>query len=393
MKPNKWVFAAVGAGLVAFAGYRFVSTPDKAAAEGKKAKGAPTVLVTKVQQSDVPVEIEATGQVAPLQLVEVRPQIAGQVKQVLIREGQMVSAGQPLFLLEDGSERAELEKARAQKSRDEAQLSDAVRTLTRNRSLQQQNFVSPSAVDSAASTVDTLKAAVAADAAAIRAAEVNLGYRTVRAQIAGRSGAVNVYPGSVVTPAQALPMTTVAQLDPISVGFSVAEQFLPQVFSANQAHTLQVEATLAGSDAGNQTPLQGQLSFIDNTVDSRSGTIRLKAQFDNRRSQLWPGMYVNLRLLAGVHKQALLIPVGAVQNGPNGKFAFVVEADQRLRSVPLTLLAIRNEQAIIRGLAAGTTVVAAGGSQLRPGEKIKPQAAEGKGKSGKSAKARAEAKS
>lgn len=372
MKLNKWFMVLICLGLAGAAVYRYSATPQSAAAP-KKEKAAPVVMVARVLQADVPVEIEATGQVAPLQLVEVRPQSAGQVKKVLIREGQDVRAGQPLFLLEDGSERAALEKARAQKARDEAQLADALRILTRNRSLLQQNYVAPSAVDSAASAVDSLKAAIAADIAAIRAAEVDLAYKTVSAQIAGRSGAISVYPGSVVTPAQATPMTTIAQLDPISASFSIAEQSLPQLFAARAQHQLKVSAVLAGQVADAGVPLQGELSFIDNAVDSRSGTIRLKAQFDNAAGRLWPGMYVNLRLLAGVQKQALLLPVGALQSGPDGKFAFVVGPDKRVRAEPLHLLAIRNEQAIVSGLPAGSLVVAAGGASLRPGDLIKPK--------------------
>lgn len=373
MKNNKWAIAALVAGVAAAGWYGISGQGSKSAPQAGKPKGPPTVLVVRAQQGDVPVEIEATGQVAPLQLVEVRPQIAGQVKKVLIREGQNVSAGQPLFLLEDGSERAALEKARAQKTRDEAQLADAQRTLARNRSLQQQNYVAPSAVDSAASAVDSLKAAIAADVAAIRSAEVDLAYKTVSAQIAGRSGAINVYPGSVVTPAQATPMTSIAQLDPISVSFTIAEQSLAQVFAANAQHQLQVSAMLAGQAGAADQPLQGRLSFIDNSVDSRSGTIRLKAQFDNAAGKLWPGMYVNLKLLAGVQKQALLLPVAAVQSGPDGKFAFVVGSDNRLRAQPLSLLAIRNEQAVVGGLPPGAVVVAAGGANLRPGDAIKPK--------------------
>ena len=369
MKQSKWVWGIVVVAL-AWGGYRLAKGPQSPV-EAKKEKGPPSVLVIMVRQGDVPLEIEATGQVAPLQLVEVRPQIAGQVRKVLIREGQDVRVGQPLFQLEDGSERAALEKARAQKARDEAQLADAQRILMRNRSLQQQNFVAPSAVDSAASTVDSLKAAIAADIAAIRAAEVDLAYKTVTAQISGRSGAINVFPGSVVTPTQATPMTTIAQLDPISVSFNIAESALPQLFAAKSQQQLKVRASLMDAAAADE--LLGQLSFIDNAVDSRSGTIRIKAQFDNRTGKLWPGMYVHLRLQAGVQKQALLLPVGAVQSGPDGKFAFVLGADNRLQAQPLTLLAIHNEQAIVNGLPAGSVVVAGSGVNLRPGDQIKPK--------------------
>jgi RND family efflux transporter MFP subunit len=166
-------------------------------------------------------------------------------------------------------------------------------------------------------------------------------------------------------------MTTIAQLDPISVSFNIAESALPQLFAAKSQQQLKVRASLVEAAAADE--LLGQLSFIDNAVDSRSGTIRIKAQFDNRAGKLWPGMYVHLRLQAGVQKQALLLPVGAVQNGPDGKFAFVLGADNRLQAQPLTLLAIRNEQAIVNGLPAGSVVVAGSGVNLRPGDQIKPK--------------------
>ena len=366
MQKHKWLLCLVSGVLLAGCGQPASTLkPDKP-------KAPPSVPVARVLHGDLPQQIGATGQVTPLQLVEVRPQLAGQVKQVLIREGQQVKAGQPLFLLEDGSERAALEKARAQKARNEALLAEAQRTLARNRSLLQQNYVAPSAVDSAASEVDSLKAAIAADSAAIRAAEVELGYRTVSARIGGRSGAIQVYPGSVVTPTQATPMTTIAQLDPIAVGFSVAESALPALLAAGTQRPLPALAWPAGLGA-DAKPLSGRLEFIDNTVDSRSGTIRLKAQFDNAAGRLWPGMYVTLQLQAGVWRDARHLPVTALQSGPDGKFVFVVGAGNKLQPQPVRVLAIRDERAIVSGVAADTPVVAAAGANLRPGDAIKPK--------------------
>lgn len=366
MQKHKWLLCLVSGVLLAGCGQPASTLkPDKP-------KAPPSVPVARVLHGDLPQQIGATGQVTPLQLVEVRPQLAGQVKQVLIREGQQVKAGQPLFLLEDGSERAALEKARAQKARNEALLAEAQRTLARNRSLLQQNYVAPSAVDSAASEVDSLKAAIAADSAAIRAAEVELGYRTVSARIGGRSGAIQVYPGSVVTPTQATPMTTIAQLDPIAVGFSVAESALPALLAAGTQRPLPALAWPAGLGA-DAKPLSGRLEFIDNTVDSRSGTIRLKAQFDNAAGRLWPGMYVTLQLQAGVWRDARHLPVTALQSGPDGKFVFVVGAGNKLQAQPVSVLAIRDERAIVSGVAADTPVVAAAGANLRPGDAIKPK--------------------
>lgn len=325
----------------------------------------PTVEVAPVRQADVPLILQSTGQVTPVQQLEVRPQVSGVVARILVREGQMVSAGNVLFELEAAAERAGLAEARARLQRDRAALEEARRTLDSNRRLQKQGFVAEQVVDNSLSAVKGLEGTVAAGEASIRAAETALGYRTIRAAISGRAGLVNVYPGSVVSLSMATPMVTLTPLDPVTVSFTVPERELPRIVAAWQAGPVAVQARLPGQ----QREWQGRLSFVDSQVDARSGTLRLKAEFSNRDQALWPGVYVNLTLQAGVERNALVIPQPALQTGPDGQFAFVLQ-DSKVRAVPVEVVDIRDQQVIVRGLQPGTAVVVRGGVNVRPGDEV-----------------------
>lgn len=352
---------AVAGGLA----YRFQAGQGKPQDPPKPAVTA--VELAPVSSGAVALLIDATGNVSPLQSVDVKPQVNGVVQQVLIKEGQAVKAGEPLFRLEDGAEQAALAKARALLLKDQAQLADAVRNLKRSESLARDNFLSPSAVDTAQSTVDALRATVASDQAAITAAQVDLGFKSIRAAIPGRAGAINVYPGSVVQPAMATAMVTLAQIDPIAVTFTLPENALPRVFAARTAGTLKVGATLPGSDKR----FEGRITLIDNQVDSKSGTLKLKAEFPNPDAALWPGLYVNVKLDAGIEQGVLTVPATGVQTGPESKFAYVVGQDMVARAQPIELIGVRDGLALVRGLQPGQQVVVNGALNLKPDGKVK----------------------
>lgn len=296
-----------------------------------------------------------------------KPQVSGVVAKVHVKEGQQVTPGQLLFTLDTAAEAAQLKKAQAQLLSDQAQLKNAERDLARSRDLLVKNFVSQSVVDANQSKMDALSATVAADRAQVDAARVALDYKTLRASIGGRIGVIGVYPGTLVQPGMATAMLTITRTHPITATFTLPERNLGAVRNAQAAGTLLVRATLP--DSGDS--VDGKLVFIDSAVDSANGTLTLKAEFANQNGKLWPGQFVNVALDAGRYQQATTIPVAALLTGPEGKFSYTVQADGGVKRVPVELLAIHKEKAIVKGLIAGDTVVSNGGLNLRPGDKVR----------------------
>lgn len=366
---KKRVVAAAIAGLLIAAGaagvYGLKSTDGAA---GQRAKPPIAVGMAKVTTEDLPIELAATGNVTAIEKVEVKPQVSGVVAKVHVKEGQEVAPGQLLFTLDTAAETAQLKKAQAQLLSDQAQLKNAERDLARSRDLLVKNFVSQSVVDANQSKMDALSATVAADRAQVDAARVALDYKTLRASIGGRIGVIGVYPGTLVQPGMASAMLTITRTHPITATFTLPERNLGAVRSAQAAGKLLVRATLPDSGAS----VDGKLVFIDSAVDSANGTLTLKAEFANQDGKLWPGQFVNVALNAGRYQQATTIPVSALLTGPEGKFSYAVQADGAVKRMPVELLAIHKERAIVKGLRAGDTVVSNGGLNLRPGDKVRP---------------------
>lgn len=344
------------------------SDKNKAASPSKKPV---TVEVTTVQTQNVPLELQASGQVLALQTLDVKPPVSGLVAQILFKEGSFVKAGQRLFQLDDAAERAALDRAKAQLTRDQALLADAERVLRDQQKLFEQNFIAAAALESSRHNVDALRAALVGDKAAIHAAEVDVQYKVVNAAIAGRAGVITVVPGSVVSPTMATPMVTLTQTNPIAVTFTVPERELPLVLAAQRAGAVAVTAVLP--DQPQQVHV-GHLSFIDSGVDAKSGTLRLKAEFPNEPATLWPGLFVTLNLQLGIEKNALVLPVAGVQTGPNGQFVYTVGPDKKVKALPVKVLAIRQEQAVVSGLAAGTVVITNGALNVHPGSEVQVKA-------------------
>ena len=365
------VLAAVGAGV-----WYFNQGPSAAAAApGGKAAGGPgggqgatVVNVVVPLRQDVPVVLQASGTVTPVSSVDLHPQTTSTIRKVHIREGQFVKAGQLMFSLDARSENANVEKARAQISRDRAALADLERQYKRSAELFEQKFIARSALDTLRSQVDAARAGLGAGAAALQAEQVAASYSAIRAPMAGRVGAINVFPGSLVQPATSL--TTVTQLDPVNVSFTLPESALADLLAAQRSGAVAVEAS-TGSSAGSAKPVVGKLSFIDNTVDPQAGTIRVKAQFDNRDTQLWPGQYATARITLRTLKDALVIPQAAIITNPRGTSVYVVGPGQQARSVPVARLHSFGVDAAVSGLAGGEQVITEGKQNLRPGAKVR----------------------
>jgi multidrug efflux pump subunit AcrA (membrane-fusion protein) len=395
------------------------------------AASAPPVGVTTVraQVRDLPVLITATGTVAPLSSVDVRPQTTSLITKVHVAEGQFVKAGELLFSLDARADEANVAKARAQLARDEAALADAQRQLKRSQELLAQNFISQGALDTNQTNVQSQAAAVAADKAAMDAARLGLSYTRIVAPSAGRLGAINVFVGSSVQANQTT-LASITQLDPISVAFSLPQRHLADALAALKDGGAAVSAMppesastpapaaatmgmMAASPAGSAASgagrrgdgsrgeggapraeggarparpavaavtavpaLTGRLKFVDNAVDPASGTVKVKAVFDNAAGRLWPGAFVNIAMTASTIKGAVIVPQASIVQSARGTLVFAVQ-DGKAVSRPVQVLYAQGEDAAVSGLKPGERVVLDGRQNVRPGVVVVERAREG----------------
>jgi len=347
------------------------SAPASGAASG--AGGAPvSVTAVRAQKRDVDVMLEATGTVTALNSVDIRPQVSSVITKVNIREGQFVKAGDTLFTLDDRNDQVNLAKAQAQLAKDLAALADAQRQLARNRDLLAQNFVSQGAVDTSQTQVESQQAVVTADKAAIEAARVGLGYNRITAPAAGRAGAINVYAGTTVQPG-GTSLVTITQLAPIAVSFSLPQRNLGDALQTMRAGGGKVMAVLPEG----RTPLAGKLQFVDNSVDANSGTVKVKAQFDNADEALWPGAFVNVRLAVRALKDATVVPQASVIQGPRGTIVYTIDAQNKAVARPIEVVYASGLDAAITGVQPGEKVVVDGRQNLRHGAPVSERAASG----------------
>ena len=352
--------ASPAASFAASAGAPNAAAPNVAAS-------APPVSVTlvRVAQRDMAVQLEANGAVAPLSTVEVRPQMSSVIARVSVREGQFVRAGELLFTLDARADEANVAKVRAQMARDEAALADAQRQLARSRELLAQNFVSQGALDANQTLVESQLAAVAADRAALDAARVSLSYARITAPGPGRVGAINVFPGSSVQANQTT-LVTITQLDPINVAFNLPQRNLQDALAALAAMKGaggEVIATLVES----KESFKGRLQFVDNAVDPASGTVKVKAVFDNKERKLWPGAFVNVRMVVRTLEDALVLPRAALIESARGTIVYVVDREGKAMARPVQLVTAQGDDAVVTGVKAGERVVLDGRQNLRPG--------------------------
>jgi len=331
----------------------------------KAAQPPAVVNVVTPQRQDVAVVQQANGTVTPIRTVDLHPQTTATIRQVHIKEGQFVKQGELMFSLDDRADRANLDKAQAQVERDRASLADLERQYKRSQDLFAQHFIAQSAVDTLHAQVDQARATLQSDIAAARANSVATSYTAIRAPMSGRVGGIGVYPGSLVQPATSL--TTITQLDPITVAFTLPESSLPALLAAQKRGKVDVEA-LPGADLA---PVKGQLSFVDNTVDPQAGTIKVKAEFDNRETTLWPGQYVNTKVVVQTLKNAVVIPQNAIITNAQGTFVYVLEKDRSARLVPVQRMYGAGLDAAVSGLAGTEQVITDGKQNVRPGAKVR----------------------
>jgi multidrug efflux system membrane fusion protein len=331
------------------------------------------VQVAAAVQKPFPVEIGTIGTVTAYATVAVKSRVDGEITEVYLKDGQDVKAGDPLFSIDSRAIRAQLAQAEANLARDQALLTSARREVERQTALVSKNFASKQAMDQATANADSLEASVRGDQAAIDAANVQLTYTDIRSPIDGRAGVVNLTRGNMVKANDTAPLVVLNQLRPIYVAFAVPQDELPRIRQAMAAGPLNVSAAIPGDEA---PPLAGKLTFVDNAVDTATGTIQLRATFDNAQTRLWPGQFVNVTLTLRVDPAAIVVPDSAVQHGQAGAYVFVVRGDSTVEMRPVVVgRSLAGESVIERGLAAGERVVIEGQLRLTPGMRVEPRPA------------------
>lgn len=328
-------------------------------------QGVP-VTTARADVEDVPVYLYGLGTVQSLNTVQVKAQVNGTLIALPVHEGQEVRQGDIIAEIDPRPYKAALDQAIAQRDEDIAQLNSAKLDLQRYQDLAKRSFAPVQQVDNQQATVNKLTAAVALDNALIDTARINLGYCTIRAPFDGRTGFYQVTVGNVIQAAnQPNGILTLVQTKPISVVLTLPASDLPQVLEARAKGPVPVAAFNGTSGKLLST---GTLMTPNNTIDTSTATIALKATFDNQDEHLWPGLFVNARLQVGVDHQVVTVPDLSIQHGPDGTFVYLVKPDQTVETVPVTVgLSVNGRTVIAKGLSGNETVVESGQARLSPG--------------------------
>jgi len=324
----------------------------------------------------VPVQVHAIGNVEAYSTVSVKAQVAARIEKAYFTEGKDVRKGDLLFTLDRRPFDVALQQAEANLAKDQAQLENAGAESERYKELFQEGIVSKEQYDSMRTNADALAASVRADKAAIDKARIDLSYCSIQSPIDGRTGAVLVHPGNLVKDNDAV-LVVLNQIHPIYVTFSVPEQHLADIKRYQAEAPLKVEASAPNQE---QAVSRGVLSFIDNAVDSTTGTIKLKATFQNPDNRLWPGQFVNVALTLMTQANAVVVPSQAVQTGQAGQYVFVVKQDRTAELRPVVAgNSIAGRTVIQKGVAAGETLITDGQMRVVPGMKVVEKQVSGAG--------------
>src|SRR6266581_3719034 len=365
----RWILPIAALAAAGYFGWqRFHGTNPTAADTAQKsaasARGAAVpVTVAPVTKADFPVYLGGLGTVQGFNTVLVRTRVDGQIDKIAFKEGQLVNQGDLLVQIDPRPFQAALDQAKAKKAQDQANLANANLDLQRFTKLGE--FATRQQTDTQRSTVAQLTAQLAADDAAISIAQTQVDYATVKAPISGVAGLRQVDVGNIVNASTQTGIVTIAQIEPIAVVFTAPEDQLPYINEGQSAQPLKV---IAITTDGKKPLAEGTLSVVNNQVDTSSGTVRLKAVFDNKDHALWPGQSVSTRLLVATLKDATVVPDDAVQHGPDGLYAYLVNKENKaeLRKIRVTR-AIDGRSVVDEGLAPGEQVITAGQFKVQPG--------------------------
>mgnify|MGYP002633197160 FL=1 len=376
-KRNIWIILLCLVAIIVIFTTSFWYNQEIAVAAKPVAPQKIQIVSAVVKKHDVPIKLTANGTVISQQTVEVRPQLSAIVKTVHIKEGQFVQKGDKLFTLDARTESANLNKAEAQLARSNADFENAIRNLKRQKKLFEQKFISQAALDTAQKDFDSLKGKLDFDKAFVQESLVAHGFTTIIAPISGRTGSIPVHPGSLVQPNIAIPgsvtqprsavLVSITQINPINIRFTLPERKLLTLQQALAKGDVTVSTEL---DAAGEPLIEGRLIFIDNAVDTQSGSILIKAEFSNQNKKLWPGMFVTVVLTPEVIIDALTVPVQAVQTGPENKFLYVIGKDNKVEQKTIIVRLVQDGIAVVEGATPGTKIVVEGGQNLRPGSTV-----------------------
>jgi len=338
------------------------------APRSRAAADAVPVMVATVIEEAVPIDLRVVGTVEPSATVAVRAQVGGELTAVHFTEGQEVKKNDLLFMIDPRPFEAQLHQVEANLAKDTAQAENAGAQVRRYRDLIGRGIATREQLDSISTTAAALQATVKADTAAVETARLQLQYATIRAPISGRTGALMVQPGNVVRTSDTTPLVVINQMSPIYVTFAVPESSLADLRRYQAAGSLRVEAQVPDAEAVAE---RGVISFVDNTVDRSTGTIKVKGTFQNADRRLWPGLFVNVVLTLKTEPHAVVVPARAVQEAQDGKYVYVVKADRTVESRPITVARTVGDHAVVAtGLALGETVVTDGHLRLIAGTRV-----------------------
>ena len=362
-----WIVAAAVA-LLAVGSFVLVrGLPGSRAAEPK---GAPAVPVTTaaVSSKSIPVRIHAIGNVEPYTTVAIKARVDGQIVGVRFKEGDEVRAGAVLFEIDARPFEASLKQAQANLLKDKALLDRATEQEKRYKDLLDKKFISTDAYEQVRTNTETAMATVRGDEAAVENAKLQVEYCTIRSPIMGYAGKIMIQQGNLVKAGDATPLVTVNQIVPVFVTFSVPEQNVSEIRAYQAKGELKVEARLPNAPA---VTAAGRVSFVDNSADTTTGTIKLRAEFANTDKALWPGQFANIALTLYEQKNAIVTPSTAVKDGPTGPYVFVVKSDMTVELRPIKVARTEGDDTVVsEGLSPGEQVVTVGQLRLAPGTKV-----------------------
>jgi membrane fusion protein, multidrug efflux system len=331
--------------------------------------GVPVTAGTVAAQ-DVPIFLHGIGTVQAYNSVAIRSRVDGQIIRVDFKEGQDVKQGDPLFQIDPRPYQAALEQAQAAKQKDEAQLAGAKQDLDRYAKLLGTGYQTRQSYDNQTALVAQLQASIKGDEAQINTAALNLSYADIRSPIDGRLGARLVDKGNLVHASDNTPLVMITEVKPIFVSFTLPQETLDDVREGQNKSPLLIYAY---SGDGKKQLAEGKLTLIDNSIDQATGTIHLKARFDNEEERLWPGAFVSVRAILSVREDAATVPSQTVQQGPNGYYAYIIKPDDTVERRVVDVSSIQDGIAVVtKGLSAGERIVVDGQYRLTEGVRVKP---------------------